>query len=137
MSNAGYASNRQLNAILDSTDQSIYEVTTKADGPSGSLPLTNEMLTDWPSGDLFGLTQNAGMGWTATEVARDPYLILSTQGGLAGPMASRSRWAITRATGKLASWFKRPPRSCGGSMSSHLPAWFPTPATAGPRGPPG
>ena len=23
------------------------------------------MLTDWPSGDLFGLTQNAGMGWTA------------------------------------------------------------------------
>jgi dihydroxyacid dehydratase/phosphogluconate dehydratase len=31
---------------------------------------------------LFGLTQNAGMGWTASEVARDPYLILSTQGGL-------------------------------------------------------
>ena len=60
-------------------------MTTKADGPAGSLPLTDEMLTDWPSGDLFGLTQNAGMGWTATEVARDPYLILSTQGGLRGP----------------------------------------------------
>ena len=27
---------------------------------------------NWPSGDLFGLTQNAGMGWTASEVARDP-----------------------------------------------------------------
>jgi putative YjhG/YagF family dehydratase len=40
------------------------------------------MLTDWPSGDLFGLSQNAGMGWTASEVDRDPYLILSTQGGL-------------------------------------------------------
>ena len=85
MSNAGSMANQHLNAILDSADQSIYEVTTKADGPAGSLPLTDEMLTDWPSGDLFGLTQNAGMGWTATDVARDPYLILSTQGGLRGP----------------------------------------------------
>ena len=85
MANAGISTSRDLSAILDSADQSVYEVTTKADGPAGSLPLTDEMLTDWPSGDLFGLTQNAGMGWTATEVARDPYLILSTQGGLAGP----------------------------------------------------
>ena len=53
-------------AILDSSDRSVYEVTTKADGPTGALPLTDEMLTDWPSGDLFGLSQNAGMGWTAT-----------------------------------------------------------------------
>jgi putative YjhG/YagF family dehydratase len=60
----------------------VYDVTTKADGPAGALPLSDEMLKEWPSGDLFGLTQNAGMGWTATEVARDPYLILSTQGGL-------------------------------------------------------
>jgi len=74
-----------MSAILDSADKSVYEVTTKADGPAGSLPLTDEMLQDWPSGDLFGLSQNAGMGWTATEVARDPYLILSTQGGLRAP----------------------------------------------------
>ena len=40
-------------------------MTTKADGPAGSLPLTDEMLRDWPSGDLFGLVQNAGMGWTS------------------------------------------------------------------------
>ena len=46
------------------------------------IPLTDEMLKDWPSGDLFGLVQNAGMGWTSAEVARDPFLILSTQGGL-------------------------------------------------------
>ncbi len=85
MPNAGAMSSQELHSALDSTDASIYEVTTKADGPAGSLPLTDEMLTDWPSGDLFGLTQNAGMGWTATEVARDPYLILSTQGGLRGP----------------------------------------------------
>jgi xylonate dehydratase len=85
MSNAGSRPNHELNTVLDSADASIYKVTTKADGPPGSLPLTDEMLTDWPSGDLFGLTQNAGMGWAATEVARDPFLILSTQGGLRGP----------------------------------------------------
>src|ERR1700677_2600628 len=85
MQNPATKSSKQQSAILDSPDPSVYEVTTKAHGPSGSLPLTEEMLTDWPSGDLFGLSQNAGMGWTATEVARDPYLILSTQGGLRGP----------------------------------------------------
>ncbi len=42
------------------------------------------MLREWPSGDLFGLSQNAGMGWNPSEVARDPFLILSTQGGLRG-----------------------------------------------------
>jgi xylonate dehydratase len=73
---------QELGTILDSADPSVYDVTTKADGPAGALPLSDEMLKEWPSGDLFGLTQNAGMGWTATEVARDPYLILSTQGGL-------------------------------------------------------
>src|SRR3954451_17288487 len=43
------------------------------------------MLREWPAGDLFGLSQNAGMGWKAAEVDRDPYLILSTQGGLRAP----------------------------------------------------
>ena len=65
MANVSPTSNREMSAILDSADQSVYDVTTKADGPAGSLPLTDEMLSDWPSGDLFGLTQNAGMGWTA------------------------------------------------------------------------
>jgi putative YjhG/YagF family dehydratase len=67
---------------IDSTDPSILEVKTKASGPIGALPLTDAMLRDWPSGDLFGLSQNAGMGWTPGEVDRDPFLILSTQGGL-------------------------------------------------------
>jgi putative YjhG/YagF family dehydratase len=82
MAHSELESRQRLTSILDSPDPSIYEVTTVAEGPAGALPLTDEMLTDWPSGDLFGLTQNAGMGWTPTEVARDPYLILSTQGGL-------------------------------------------------------
>ena len=42
----------------------------------------SDASSGWPSGDLFGLTQNAGMGWKPAEVDRDPYLILSTQGGL-------------------------------------------------------
>ncbi len=85
MKTSGVVSSGEIDAILDSEDRSVYAVTTKADGPAGSLPLSDEMLREWPSGDLFGLVQNAGMGWTAAEVARDPFLILSTQGGLRAP----------------------------------------------------
>jgi putative YjhG/YagF family dehydratase len=60
----------------------FFDVETSADGPSGLLPLTPEFLRDRPSGDVFGLTQNAGMGWAAAETARDEFLILSTQGGV-------------------------------------------------------
>src|SRR4029079_1572576 len=72
-------------AILESADAPRYEDATNAAGPAGTLPLTDEMLRHWPSGDLFGLSQNAGMGWTPSEVDRDPFLILSTQGGLRAP----------------------------------------------------
>lgn len=58
---------------------------THGQGPAGRLPVTDDMLRELPSGDLFGLTQNAGMGWKAAEIGRDPYLIISTQGGLKGP----------------------------------------------------
>src|SRR5256885_12241714 len=60
----------------------IYRVQTKAPGPEGSLPLTEEMLLQRPSGDIFGLTQNAGMGWNPSELDRKQFLILSTQGGI-------------------------------------------------------
>lgn len=36
---------------------------SSATGPQGALPLTEALLRDTPSGDLFGWTQNAGMGW--------------------------------------------------------------------------
>lgn len=58
---------------------------TKGDGPQGKLPITEEMLRNQPSGNLFGLTQNVGMGWKAAEAGRTPFLILSTQGGLRSP----------------------------------------------------
>src|ERR1043165_9003561 len=68
-----------------SSDPSIYRVRTKAAGPAGALPLTPEMLMERPSGDIFGMTQNAGMGWNPAELNRKQFLILSTQGGMRAP----------------------------------------------------
>jgi putative YjhG/YagF family dehydratase len=67
--------------IVDS-GAGVLEVKSAAPGPRGSLPLTAEMLRDSPSGDIFGLTQNAGMGWDPRELGRPQYLMLSTQGGV-------------------------------------------------------
>lgn len=55
---------------------------TRAEGPQGKLPLTDEMLRTWSSGDLFGLTQNAGMGWDPRRAIGEQFLMLSTQGGM-------------------------------------------------------
>ena len=71
--------------ILDSHDSSIYDIQTNAPGPEGSLPFTEEMLLNLPSGDIFGLSHNAGMGWAPTELNRQEFLILSTQGGIRAP----------------------------------------------------
>jgi putative YjhG/YagF family dehydratase len=62
-----------------------YRIHTHAPGPSGTLPLTEDLLRNSPSGDIFGLTQNAGMGWNPSELDRRQFLILSTQGGLRAP----------------------------------------------------
>ena len=64
-------------------DQGVLRATlTHAPGPVGSLPLTAEMLLSSPSGNLFGLTQNAGMGWDPARLLDPEFLILSTHGGL-------------------------------------------------------
>lgn len=62
-------------AVLDRTR-------THSDPIEGKLPLTEEMLRDDPSGHLFGMTQNVGMGWNPDEVNREQYVIVSTHGGL-------------------------------------------------------
>jgi hypothetical protein len=71
-----------LNESLLTGGAEIYEIRTHAAGPAGRLPFTEEMLRERPSGDLFGFTQDAGMGWNPEEIGRTPFLILSTQGGL-------------------------------------------------------
>jgi xylonate dehydratase len=74
-----------LAAILDSADPQIFEVRTHARGPEGALPITAEMLLEQPSGNLFGLSQNAGMGWAAQALGGKQVLILSTHGGVRAP----------------------------------------------------
>ena len=70
---------------FDTHDLAILNVTTHAAGPAGSLPLTPEMLRERPSGDLFGWTQNAGMGWTPSALGGREFLMLSTHGGIRAP----------------------------------------------------
>jgi putative YjhG/YagF family dehydratase len=65
------------------SDAAIFrETKTHARGPEGTLPITAEMLLTQSSGNLFGLTQNAGMGWEAARVLDPEFLILSTHGGM-------------------------------------------------------
>lgn len=71
-----------MDRLFSSDDPSIYKIQTDAPGPSGQLPLTPAMLRTLPSGDIFGWTQDAGMGWNPAHLGRDEYLILSTQGGI-------------------------------------------------------
>jgi putative YjhG/YagF family dehydratase len=73
-----------LATLLD-TDAALFDVPTSATGPAGALPLTEELLLNAPSGDIFGLTQDAGMGWNPAELGRREFLILSTQGGIRAP----------------------------------------------------
>ena len=51
--------------VFDSAIPDLYDIPSRAPGPTGSLPFTPELLREWPSGHLFGWTQNAGMGWKA------------------------------------------------------------------------
>lgn len=46
------------------------------------MPLTDELLRHAPSGNLFGWTQNVGMGWNPALMGGKEYTILSTHGGL-------------------------------------------------------
>ncbi|NHN34777.1 YjhG/YagF family D-xylonate dehydratase [Paenibacillus agricola] len=59
-----------------------YMIQTHAPGPQGALPLTADMLTNLPSGDLFGMSQNVGMGWKPEKLRGKQVLLLSTQGGM-------------------------------------------------------
>src|SRR5438477_10010871 len=77
-----------LSEILDSQDPTLFEVRSKSPGPQGALPVTPEMLLNRPSGDLFGWTQNAGMGWEPAAMGGKEFLILSTHGGIRAPNGS-------------------------------------------------
>ncbi|MBN2315581.1 MAG: YjhG/YagF family D-xylonate dehydratase [Sedimentisphaerales bacterium] len=68
--------------MFDSDDESIYDISTSSAGPQGQLPLTKNRLVESPSGDIFGMIQNVGMGWQASQAEREQFLLISTQGGM-------------------------------------------------------
>src|SRR5262245_1570333 len=67
------------------SDPSLLDVVTHAAGPAGSPPFTAEMLRSRPSGDLFGWSQNAGMGWNPSTLGAREFLVISTHGGIRRP----------------------------------------------------
>ncbi|MCY0899373.1 MAG: YjhG/YagF family D-xylonate dehydratase [Firmicutes bacterium] len=91
------------------SDGAWEAVAATAPGPDGRLPLTPAMMRDWASGELFGLSQNVGMGWMPDRVLAPPVLILSTQGGLKGADGSpvalgyhTGHWEVDRLVGAAA-----------------------------------
>ena len=73
-----------LEEILSDDPMSAKTLLSRGRGPAGQLPLTSELLLERPSGDLFGWTQDAGMGWDPSALGSHEILILSTQGGVRG-----------------------------------------------------
>jgi xylonate dehydratase len=71
-----------VTAVLESGDSAFRDTKTHARGPEGALPITAEMLLTQPSGNLFGFSQNAGMGWETGRLLDPEFLILSTHGGM-------------------------------------------------------
>src|ERR1039457_5412388 len=68
--------------IYDGAANPFAETKTHAPGPEGMLSITPEMLLTQPSGNLFGLSQSAGMGWEPARLLDPEFLILSTHGGM-------------------------------------------------------
>ena len=103
-----------LNELLGSDSGRTYQLRSKAPGPTGTLPLDADMLLHQPSGNLFGWTQNAGMGWNPAELGRKQFLILSTEGGRRAPDGSpialgyhTGHWEIGLLVEAAAKEFKR------------------------------
>ena len=103
-----------LNELLGSDSGRTYQLRSQAPGPIGTLPLDADMLLHQPSGNLFGWTQNAGMGWNPAELGRKQFLILSTEGGRRAPDGSpialgyhTGHWEIGLLVEAAAKEFKR------------------------------
>jgi len=67
---------------LEISDESIFQIETQKGGPEGKIELTDEVLKHAPSGNLFGLSQNVGMGWSPKDFLGPQFLILNSHGGI-------------------------------------------------------
>jgi len=74
-----------MTTFFDSTPPAAYNVRTAGTGPAGALPVDDDMLRNRPSGDLFGWTQDAGMGWDPQRLGSKEFLLLGTMGGIREP----------------------------------------------------
>src|SRR5204863_7973497 len=74
-----------LHSVLDSGEAGLFDVTASQPGPAARLPLKPADLLDRPSGDVFGWSQDVGMGWSPAGLGRSEVLILSTLGGIRNP----------------------------------------------------
>src|SRR5829696_7700961 len=100
--------------LLEASDPAAYDIVTTTRGPAGHLPLTADLLRHAPSGDLFGWTQNVGMGWNPDRLGGKEFLILSTHGGLraedGSPVAlgfHSGHWEVGLLVKAAAEEFKR------------------------------
>ncbi|MCE9532402.1 MAG: YjhG/YagF family D-xylonate dehydratase, partial [Planctomycetes bacterium] len=103
-----------FSSLVETADPALYQLTTSTTGPAGKLPLTEELLRNAPSGDLFGWSQNVGMGWSPATLGAKEFLILSTHGGLRGengePIAlgyHSGHWEVGLLVKAAAEEFKR------------------------------
>jgi putative YjhG/YagF family dehydratase len=69
-------------SYLEVEDTGIFEIRTNSPGPDGAIELTDEILKHAPSGNLFGLSQNVGMGWNPKDFLGPQFLILNSHGGI-------------------------------------------------------
>ena len=75
----------QILPATEDADADVYSVRSRATGPSGELPLDEELVISSPSGDIFAFSQNAGMGWNPAHLGRTEFLVISTLGGIRAP----------------------------------------------------
>lgn len=81
--------NREMDPVsVEASRAEMYDVTTHAPGPPGALPLDADFLRTAPSGHIFGMTEDAAMGWDPDALRRPAFLILGTVGGLRAPDGS-------------------------------------------------
>ena len=94
--------------FFDAAGPSVFDLRTSGEGPRGALPITPDTLLGQPSGDLFGWTQNVGMGWEPGDFGRREFLILSTLGGLRAPDGTPVALGYHTGHWEVACWWRRP-----------------------------
>jgi hypothetical protein len=82
-------------------------------GTEGRLPLTADMLWSEPSGNIFGQTQNAGMGWHPGALDGPQYVIVTRWEACARSRPTHRPRVLHRALGKRAARSRRGGSGCG------------------------